>query len=187
MSMVRLSKECPGFAVLLGRYFDATTAEILAGDYFTAARNGGNLDERVVREEGVSFNPRVARIVTLLLRDGGVTDPWVVRVAMCSAVSFAAGALADFDPTLVAEAERLARDPLEGPAWYQTIVLACMLDRVRHLHMTDMSVSEREECLKGLERSPAVSDRGGDERLLDKVRHAIKLQRTRLSVESQAL
>ena len=83
----RLSEECPGLAVLLGRYFDPSTVEILSEDYFAAVVRGGNQEDGIIREEGVSFNPRLARIITVLLRDGGVRDSWMLRVAVYGAVS----------------------------------------------------------------------------------------------------
>lgn len=185
--MSRLSAECPGLAVLLGRYFDAATAELLAQDYCSAADRGGNRDVLVVRDEGVSFNPRIARIVTLLLRDGGVTDSWVIRVAIYRAGAPEDGLLEGVDPLIVSDVERLSRDPRAGPDWYTTVALAYVLDRVRHLHMTSMTAAEREKCLENFERLPIVADEFGSEPLLVKVRHAISLQRKRLSVESQNL
>ena len=177
----RLAEECPGLAVLFGRYFDSATAETLAEDYFAAASRGGNHEDGVIREEGVSFNPRLARIVTVLLRDGGLRDPWMVRVAIYGAVSSTGGSLEGIDAQLTSDVALLMREPREGQPWYTTIALAYLLDRVRHLHMTTLTGSAREEILRSVEQLPIVSGDSEGNPLLVKVRHAITLQRKLVS------
>lgn len=183
----RLAAECPGLSVLLGRYFDGPTLEALAQDYFAAAERGANQEAGVDREEGVSFNPRLARIVTLLLRDGGMRDPWMMRVSMYGAVLSEGGSLEGLDAQIASEARLLTDNSLKGSPWHKTIALAYILDRVRHLHMTSMSVSEREEYLRGVEQTSVVSSDVDGGPFLVKVRHAITLQRKRLSIESQTV
>ena len=185
--MDRLEAECPGLAVLLGRYFAAPTIEALAEDYYGASARGANQEFGVVREEGVSFNPRLARILTLLLREGGVRDPWVMRVAMYGAASSEGSPLEELDAQLAAEVRLLTLDPCSGSPWHKTIALAYILDRVRHLHMTTMTVSEREEYLRTVEQTSIVSGDSPRDPFLGKVRHAITLQRKRLSIDSQTL
>ena len=177
----RLSEECPGLAVLLGRYFDPTTVEMLSEDYFAAVGRGGNQEDGVIREEGVSFNPRLARIITVLLRDGGVRDSWMLRVAVYGAVSSAGGSLKGIDARLASEVALLMREPCAGPPWYKTIALTYLLDRVRHLHMTTLTGAVREEILRSVERSPIVSGEAEGDPILVKVRHAISLQRKLVS------
>lgn len=69
MSLDRFTKECHGLAGSLSRLYGEAVAAQIAGDYCVAADLGGNLEPALPREEGVSFNPRIARVVSLVVQE----------------------------------------------------------------------------------------------------------------------
>ncbi len=171
--------DSPALVVLLSRAFGEGCIDVISGDYERSAVCGGNRElHGLQREEGVSFRPRIARIVTILLQDFGSRDLPTIRAAVLAA--------GNIEPEDVVEEGRLAElvrasnpasvrsvDPDESKA----IAVALTLDEVRHLHLTALPAAQRavrlveaQALASRLAGSPAI------ELLCKKLEHAIAMQ-----------
>jgi len=180
MMLVRFTKECPGLAGSLGRLYGNDVVSQFAHDYCEAAARGGNAELGVAREDGVSFNPRIARVVSLVIQDSDDITPHVLRVAAYSAVPLDGEIPADLRSDVSAVRDVAS----ESPEWIKCIALALMLDRARHLHMADIGFDEKEGILGSFASSALLASDGGSPASLRlKLIHSIDMQRRRLHVD----
>jgi hypothetical protein len=180
MMLVRFTKECPGLAGSLGRLYGKDVVAQFAHDYCEAADRGGNADLGVAREEGVSFNPRIARVISLVIQEYAQITPEVLRVVAYSTVSLDQ----DVPAEVLSDVSAVRNVTPESPEWIRCIALALMLDRVRHLHMADIRSDEKERMLAAFGSSPILApEAGSPENLRLKLIHSIDMQRRRLHIE----
>ncbi len=180
MMLVRFTKECPGLAGSLGRLYGKDVVAQFAHDYCEAAGLGGNVELGVAREEGVSFNPRIARVVSLVVQGCDSITPHVLRVVAYSAVPLDRQIPADLQSDVSAVREVAP----ESPEWIKCIALALMLDRARHLHIADIGFDEKERLLASFASSALLApDAGSPENLRLKLIHSIDMQRRRLHID----
>lgn len=184
MILVRFTKECPGLVGSLGRLYGDEVVAQIGADYCVAADLRGNSEVGLTREEGVSFNPRIARIVSLVMQDGGRVDSHALRVAVYSTIpdDSTEGVPTDVQPDVLA----VHTASSESAGWIQGIALALYLDRIRHLHLVAMSDIERMSYMEEVQNSPLLSPcSGAPENLRLKVTHAIDLQTRRLAIDAE--
>lgn len=180
MMLVRFTKECPGLAGSLGRLYGKDVVAQFAHDYCEAADHGGNAELGVAREEGVSFNPRVARVVSLVIQDYDNITPHVLRVVAYSTVPLDG----DVPVELRSDVSAVRDVTPESPKWIKCIALALMLDRVRHLHMADIGSDEKERMLTSFGSSAILApEAGSPENLRLKLIHSIDMQLRRLHID----
>jgi hypothetical protein len=150
---------------------------IIASDYAKVVGLGGNVEERLTREPEASFNPRPARVALLVMEEGSENHSLAIRAALwaCSPGN-------PEDPAV----QRVVDDVRHGRFHERvaaTIAAALLLDRVRHLHMTELEESEKAEYLAHVGSSPCLEkSSAAAERLKQKLAHAISLQRRRLGI-----
>ena len=184
MILVRFRKECPGLVGSLGRLYGEAVVTQVAADYCAAADLGGNAEVGLSREEGVSFNPRIARIVSLVIQDCNRVEPHMLRVAVYSTLP--REKMGAVPPAVQPDVLSVGSASQESPGWMQGIVLALELDRIRHLHMIAMSDDERMSYMKEVQNSPLLSVPSvTHENLRLKVIHAIDLQTRRLTSNAE--
>lgn len=184
MILVRFTKECPGLAGSLGRIYGDEVMAQIGADYCTASDLGGNAEEGLSRDDGVSFNPRIARLVSLVMQDCDRIEPHMLRVAVYS--SIADDKTDTTPPEVRADVRAVQCASSESPSWIQGVKLALYLDRVRHLHMVVMSDVERMSYMREVQSSPLLSvGSGAPEKLRLKVIHAIDLQTRRLTIDAE--
>jgi hypothetical protein len=178
-----LRENAPKVFAVLARYLADPHLDQLAAEYFECVELGGNEEPGMVREEGVSFNPRMARVLSLLLTDGGVRDLDTLRVSLYAASPRAVQDSAHLAPT---ELRELVVAVWTDPCAMLTAALirgAIELDAVRHLHQTTYSVAEREEILAHTERTVLADPLSMlPEWLRKKLEHAITLQRRQIDL-----
>jgi hypothetical protein len=180
MMLVRFTKECPGLAASLGRLYGKDVVAQFAHDYCEAADRGGNTELGVAREEGVSFNPRIARVVSLVIQEHDKITPHVLRVVAYSTVPLDGGVPAE----VLSDVSAVRDVTLESPEWIKCIALALMLDGARHLHMADIGCAEKERMLASFASSALLApDAGSPENLRLKLIHSIDTQRRRLHID----
>lgn len=180
MSLARFSKECPGLAGSLSRLFGHDVVARLAVDYCVAADLGGNVEVGLTREEGVSFNPRIARVVSLVIQECEPVDLLLLRVAVYSSVPKERAAAIPADVASAIGMMGLGAFDASPPI--QGVSLACMLDQVRHLHMSNAPLHQKQGILDEVRSSRLLlPESGAPERLRVKVLHALDLQARRLS------
>ncbi len=168
----------------LGRLYGEEVVAQIGGDYCAAADRGGNVEPGLSREEGVSFNPRIARIVSLVMQDCEEVTPHMLRVAVFSTLPD--GATEGVPTELCKDVSEVRAASPESSPWIQGISLALYLDRIRHLHMVAMSDAERIAYVEYVKSSPLLSVRSGaPENLRLKVIHAIDLQSRRIAIDAE--
>ncbi len=163
-----MREDAPALVTLLERAFGEGCIDLVSADYEQAALAGGNIEPNgLVREEGVSFRPRLARIATLLIQEVPGLRLHTVRAALHAAVPSSAPVAT----TAESQSEACA------------VQLAIQLDTTRHLHMTQLDPKGRGRALAAAEEllSRAHAD-APLETLRQKLLHAIKLQRRNLGV-----
>jgi hypothetical protein len=163
MSEQSLLEGAPKLFVALKRFLTAQQLDSLAIDYSICAQNGGNFEAGMSREEGVSFNPRLARILSILIHDGRVRDIITLRAALYAGAASGSREGANLKvPSELKDA--VSQEVIKG-------VIA--LDTIRHLHQTNFSSQERDEILSKFNTCPGDTP----EWLQKKLEHAILLQR----------
>ncbi len=175
----KFHSECPGVFGLLARLFGEDGALALALDYERVSQHDGNYEPAVIREEGVSHNPRIGRVLSIVIQDGGVRERDSIRSAMYACAPRV---------TPPEELEPLGsevRNLLSTESVANTIQLALELDFIRHLHMTTYSTEDRQKLLNERARSTLLPQLGkGSPALFQKVAHAITLQQRRLELDN---
>lgn len=178
----KFQSECPGVFGLISRLLGEDNALLMAADYDLITQHDGNYEPAVIREDGVSFNPRIGRVLSIVIQDGGVQERDSIRSAMYACAP-------RLEPP--EELEPLgseARNLLSTEPIANTIQLALELDLIRHLHMTTYSVEDRQKLLTERAQSTLIPRLGkGSPALLQKVTHAITLQQRRLELETSVL
>lgn len=164
---MRLEADSPKIFHALGRFLAPEALEEVATYYQQAARLGGNIEPKQKREQGVSFNPRIARVLSILIHDCSVTDLLTIKSAIRASVMEQGVELREVSASLE------ALEPLSE----QRMALvrgALALDTVRHLHQCRYSSDETSQILARAERLLETLE---GEALALKLRHAIGLQR----------
>ena len=180
MMLDRLTKKCPGLAGSLTRLYGRQVVEEFAHYYAEVADRGGNDELGVVREEGVSFNPRIARLVSLVIQECGEVTPHVLRATVYSALPDHV----DVPQEVLSDVRDIRAGTPSTPAWVSCVALARMLDRVRHLHMADVPADQKEAILQDVASSPLLLPGGtSPESLRLKVIHAVDMQLRRMKME----
>jgi hypothetical protein len=146
----QLSEQAPGILGIFGRLFDTPTIHYLTRVYETALAHGGAIEHPVLREDDASFNPRPARIAQIIWTETRCQEalPYALAFLSCCHPEEQAGLSKEF-PTEVAQCfpiwQQMAMPDIDTPQLVHDIALAQMLDKARHLHMTDLSESDQRE------------------------------------------
>jgi hypothetical protein len=180
-----LQENAPKVFVALARFLSAEQLDRLAAEYCHCVRLGGNVEPGLVRQEGASFNPRLARVLSLLTADGGIRNFTTLRAAIYAAsVGEFPEALLDEVPVELLElVTNVSKNEFVQP---DSVLIrgVIVLDTLRHLHQTDLSVQQRTEQLLALKEQ--LLGKPGEicpEWLRKKLEHAITLQMRRLDIE----
>jgi hypothetical protein len=181
-----LVQSSPGVTALIRRYLGDSAVTTVSQEYTHAVEGGGNHEPGVVREEGVSFNPRLARILTVLLQEGKVRDLSVLCFALrCAGIAEDRddGPLPHMYRSVATLREALSESSISDATIALVASVYC-LDAVRHLHMTTFSLEVRKAFLQDMERSLAeLSTYIGDSKVPQRFAHGILLQRRRLTAD----
>ena len=179
----------PNVFTALRRAVTQDECERIAAVYRNVDSYGGNHEYEVVREEGVSYNPRLARVVSILLSDGAVRDESVFVTALWSALVydadvFCGGKQATSVPEeMLSQIEQVINDPLAQPR-YAVIRASLDLDRIRHLHISCLSYEDRLRAIESVESLYGEALLAVlPEQLCAKLHHACMLQRRRLKLD----
>lgn len=141
-SIASYSKHLSG---TLNSLVSAEDFETLEQAFIYAMRNGGGEEYGFLRQPGVSFNPRPARVALILIGDVGICDAEVLAAAIIATTGERLEGFADGEDSTrdsVKSLARLALLPVSELESLQTehkhsgalIALALWLDRARHLH-----------------------------------------------------
>lgn len=107
----------------------------------------------LLRTEGASFNPRVARVLEILIRDGEVRDLTQVKTAL----------------------DHLVKNSSSDFPHFDTYEASKLLDDIRHLHMLELSNPQRVGLLNEY-RTRFSHFKTLSPRLSKKIDHALNLQ-----------
>ena len=119
-----LKDRSPALFGELNRRFSATEVEKIAEEFmFAEQEKNASFEKNLVREPGVNFNPRAARVLQLILESQSLQD----TNALSTALKILGGE--DLSPH--------AKDSINLP------YAAILLDDLRHLHMSTLSTAEK--------------------------------------------
>ena len=162
--MLTVKKRSPHLHSVIQRTFkgDGVAHELIERCFSHAVECGGLQELDFVREEGVSFNPRPARVALILLNNAQVNDAEIVAAGILASSS----PLDELKRLDVSERSRvLAHAAMGTPAEViaiepvirfdvAVVALSLWLDRIRHLHQAADS-----EALGRWEEMLAETDR----------------------------
>lgn len=148
MSTNIIGDESPHLASALKTAAPESDFALLDAAFNFSIQHGGRAELDFVREIGVSYNPRPARIGLILLKIAGITKSTVLAGGI---LATAHDSIAEAVELLPKDVVKLARDSqlptavlfgkhLDGqakdePAFAAIIAVALHLDRARHIHM----------------------------------------------------
>lgn len=169
--------EAPALRGAVLKLFGALAISAIASDYERVAAHGGNVEVGLVREEGVRYNPRIARISLLVLDEGGIRELGHLRATIWSTLRDA-HRLADLEDRDIREvAECVLSGDDSEQALIHTIRAAIALDTVRHLHMTALEMADKRAYLSSKAiRSLVKQDSSAASNLDRKLQHAVTMQ-----------
>jgi hypothetical protein len=169
--------EAPALRGAVLKLFGSSAVSVVAGDYERVAALGGNVEVGLEREEGVRYNPRIARISLLALDEGGICELHHLRGAVWSALRDARMLVELQDGDVRRIAERVLAAGSDDDTPILTIRAVIALDTVRHLHMTTLETADKRAYLNStLIRSLLESDSSVPAHLKVKLQHAVNMQ-----------
>lgn len=184
MESQALVQSSPGVTALIRRYLGDSGVTTISQEYTQAVMAGGNDEVEVIREVGVSFNPRLARILMILLQEGKVREISVLCFAMrCGQIQ------CDRSDTPLPVVYRSVHGLREASqetdlsdSAVAVVASAYCLDATRHLHMTTFSRAIQGKFLEEVEKDLAqLSFSLTNPEVSQRLSHAILLQRRRLA------
>lgn len=129
----------------------------LAADYKRCVNLGGDLEHAISREEGVSFNPRLARVLSILIADGAISDWGVLQRALYGAAvlnlglehraAILDGELKDLKGLVGCFLRQVLLLDSSDNSEALTLLGVVLLDDIRHLHTAELSDDERTSLL----------------------------------------
>ncbi len=147
------SKDSPKVSKLLHQKFSSPEVLLFNLGYSLLAKSEGITEPEIIRVVGASFNPKPARICELLILEAHTTeiDLLLAAVALCSTdpilfsevlESEGASGVANIVSSVHAYLNKSNNtDSLTPQA--QNLMAAICLDKVRHLHMSTLTVPDR--------------------------------------------
>jgi hypothetical protein len=172
-----LAVQAPALRVAIAKLFGESAVPVIVGDYEHVAALGGNSEVGLVREEGVSYNQRMARISLLALEEGGVRNLSELRALLWSTLPDIAGLGGLSDDEIRLKAAAVLSGDNSSDTAVNTIRAAIALDTIRHFHMTMLDKMEKLAYMRSAiivallrEDCPIA------EKLKVKLEHAIKMQ-----------
>jgi len=139
-----LLSDSPGLALYLRNHLSPSELKAVAEAYSESVKLGGCNEGLVERDPEVSYNPRPARILKLLIEECGVSDVDLMIDALKALPlfeSFEAGAVAT---TLTNIREKSANRLNKA----EHLLGVMLLDYLRHLHMSKISPEGLSAILK---------------------------------------
>ncbi len=138
---MNVEEHSPKLKGTLNRTLEPADRETVERYFLTAVRNGGLAELDYKREEGQSFNPRPARILSILIEQANLHCPQTLSAAVLASVwtTLSADIRRELPPELVNLAEQAAGNSIPSNQAAIFIRLASYLDRARHLHLADSS------------------------------------------------
>lgn len=150
-----LAHDAPAFHGALCRALTVDQIGVLVELYRAITERCGFDDADIVREPGVSFNPKPARVCQILMKNFGLYEAVVIGAGIVAAGG-PRGVMATHErfpeqATLADEALRVEAElPTSLAPFASTgIFLACLIDRCRHLHLVRL---DRQELLLELDQ-----------------------------------
>jgi hypothetical protein len=176
-----IQHHAPALAKTLQRVLGSLELRDLVHDLEAVVALGGAHERGIVREPGVSFNPRLGRLLALLIKEGGFSDLLSMRAVLWSSV--VTPPELDQVPdqqvrTVVAQVVGAAACGAQEQSRVNAMRGVLLLDSVRHLHLSTISREEKERLLDEGERQLAVA---GADALHAKLSYALAAQRRLLS------
>jgi len=141
-----LSEDAPGMFSNFSNLFDTIAIDTLSRCYAWTYEHGGLNEYPCVREKGVSYNPKPARICHILWSDirSNELEIYLLAILACSPTSSLAnlGEFQVFEDSLAAITKFLDEAPYQSQCLpvEECVALALTLDKARHIHMGHLTL-----------------------------------------------
>lgn len=142
-----LEQLSPSLYRALERCCEKKGLDLLVEAFEYAVAHGGCTEHGVRRSEGVSFNPRPARICQIVLTDCAERRPEFLAAALLVACNERSASQALEDANALALQARIFLESEHSESDCEHLALALLLDEFRHLHMTSLSSGQIRERL----------------------------------------
>jgi hypothetical protein len=161
MSILETLKErSPALVGELCRRLSAAEAAEIAELYLLAERNSNaSFEADIFREDGVNFNPRAARVLQLVLEEPKATSS-DLKLALACLSNPALARLTDFNiqsakiaPFFQSQAKLEELKKIELSFSECLVLLAILLDDMRHLHMKSIPEAKKQSQAITLKKS----------------------------------
>lgn len=179
-----LREAAPGLYSSLKKILLPEDLASIEKSYTEVATRGGIEESPVIREVDASFNPRPARIATLVLTDAKPTNlTKAILLALWSSLILDAATDPQWSQVpedLTSALDRISS--INGTSLEDidevVVAVALRLDQVRHLHMTTLNINEKMSFLESVEALVTNLLLSHSELpILKKLSHAIHQQR----------
>lgn len=182
-----LQQHAPAVKRALERALEAPVLDEFIADFERVIERGAASERGIVREAGVSFNPRVGRLLGLLMGEAGLCDLLSLRALLWSTVV----PPLELDQVPEGPVRTVVAQVISGAACgtpeaprVSAIRAVLLLDAVRHLHLSTVAREEKERLLhegqQQLGRDGAYADA-----LRAKLSYALTSQRRLLQVRDE--
>lgn len=133
------------------RTFAKDTCDLLAVVYHTVWAFGG-CKEDTPRAAGVSYNPKPARICSLIIQDAECKDCDLLSIAMFSCLDHEAisSLHIQVDPSILKNASLIIDKVVPPSPYLEPVYLAHDVDTLRHLHLFKKTAEETKDILEGI-------------------------------------
>jgi hypothetical protein len=173
-----LRADSPGLYGSLKKFASAAELEQLEEAFLAAWKLGAGTEAPITRDPGVSYNPRPARIATILIKE--CQNLAAQEIAACFWISaITRGAelpQTDYAGKQLAQQAFAALNDSSLPTLKANalrIAAAVLVDSIRHLHMSSLSDTERQAEINHSKRFIAgLPDGSIDARILAVLQHA---------------
>lgn len=164
-----LELDAPKVFRLLSQRVTEDELLILCAKYTHQFSTSGHSENPIEREQGVSFNPKTARLIEVLIKELDESDSEVFASCM---------ELSEIGPSEIRDLLK-SEDSSVGS---ERIVLAYLVDLTRHLHMTSYNQSQREDFINFLsDHLPNLPKYKQNMRLVEMINSSLQQMKRRFS------
>jgi hypothetical protein len=142
-----IAKESPGLYGSLKRIFKDESILVLEEAFNYAYKLGSFNEDPIVREAGVSFNPRPARFASILIKEAEN-----LSLELISSAFFIGVNLPDVknEIKIINVYDNITSFKVPNNNAKLALFLVCFIDLIRHLHMSSLRNHEKSELINNL-------------------------------------
>jgi hypothetical protein len=175
-----LKQEAPALFIKLQKFLRADEVLLLSDEFARVSSFSDSFEGSITRRTDAPFNPKPARIASILIDDGGVKSVRFIQAAFWSCVpieSREASGVSGEILNVLSQVEQATRTGTSSPE-VSSLVFAILLDQIRHVHMMTASADQRRKVVQEVEAAASVALHDSSSvGLREKLHHAVRMQK----------